>query len=54
VERHDDDDAIHVYHEEIEGLLATRDVELMEEGSCPSKKCIRKSKRVAETQERHE
>jgi hypothetical protein len=52
-ERHDDDDVVHVYQEEIEqhqrftvsdavGLaeLATCDVELMEEEPCPSKKRI--------------
>jgi hypothetical protein len=52
-ERHDDDDVVHVYQEEIEqhqcftvsdgaGLaeLATCDVELMEEESGPSKKHI--------------
>jgi hypothetical protein len=59
MERHDDDDVIHVYQEENErhqslsftvfdgaGLtkLATRDVELMEEEPGPSKKCLRKSK----------
>jgi hypothetical protein len=51
VERHDDDNVVHVYQEEIEGhqsftvsngtrltKLATRDVELMEEESGPSKK----------------
>jgi hypothetical protein len=59
MERHDDDDVIHVYQEENKrhqslsftvsdgaGLtkLATRDVELMEEEPGPSKKCLRKSK----------
>jgi hypothetical protein len=59
MERHDDDDVIHVYQEENEGHqslsftvsdgvglteLATRDVELMEEESGPSKKRLRKSK----------
>jgi hypothetical protein len=61
VERHDDDYVVHVYHEEIEGHqsftvsnnaglveLLTCDEELMEEESCPSKKCIQKSKCVAE------
>jgi 3-deoxy-D-manno-octulosonate 8-phosphate phosphatase KdsC-like HAD superfamily phosphatase len=58
MERHDDD-VVHVYQEENKGHqslsfnvsdgvglaeLATRDVELMEEESSPSKKCIRKSK----------
>jgi hypothetical protein len=66
-ERHDDDDVIHVYQEEIEGHqcftvsdeaglveLATHDVDLMEEEPCPSKKCIQKSKCVTERQERRE
>jgi hypothetical protein len=59
MERHDDADVIHVYLEENEGdqglhftvsdgagltELATRDVELMEDESCPSKKCPQKSK----------
>jgi hypothetical protein len=63
MERHDDDDVIHVYKEENEGHqslcftisdgvglaeLATCDVELMEEELGPSKKCLRKSKRLAE------
>jgi hypothetical protein len=58
VERHDNDDFIHVYQEENGGQqslsftisdgaglaeLATRDVELMEEEPDPSKKCLRKS-----------
>jgi RNA recognition motif-containing protein len=69
VERHDDDDVIHAYQEENEGHqilsftvfdgvglveLATRDVELMKEELGPSKKRIRKSKRLAKQQERHE
>jgi hypothetical protein len=67
VEKHKDDDVVHVYQEEIEcfqsftvsdgvGLaeLATHDVELMEEESCPSNKCLRKSKCVAKSQERRE
>jgi hypothetical protein len=67
VERHEVDDVIHVYQEEIEGHqsftlsheagfveLATHDVELMEEEPGPSKKHLRKSKCVAERQERHE
>jgi hypothetical protein len=67
VERHNDDDVIHVYQEEIEGhqsftvsdevrlaKLATRDVELMEEGPGLSKNCLQKSKCVTERQERHE
>jgi hypothetical protein len=59
VERHDDDDVIHVYQEENEGHqsislsvfdgaglaeLATRDVELMEEEPGPLTKCLQKSK----------
>jgi hypothetical protein len=59
MERHNDDDVVHVYQEENEGHqslsftvsdgvrlteLATRDVELMEEGPGPSKKHLRKSK----------
>jgi hypothetical protein len=59
VERHIDDDVIHVYQEENEGHqslsftvsdgvglaeLATRDVELMEEEAGPSKKRLQKSK----------
>jgi hypothetical protein len=67
MKRHDDDDVIHVYQEEIEGHqcftisdgaglveLATRDVELLEEEPGPSKKCIRKLNHVAQRQERHE
>jgi hypothetical protein len=69
VERHDDDDVVHVYQEENEGHqslsfivsdgarlieLITRDVELMEEEPDPSKKCLRKSKWLAEKQERRE
>jgi hypothetical protein len=34
--------------------FATRDVELIEEETCPSKKCLQKSKRLAEKQERRE
>jgi hypothetical protein len=59
MERHDDDDIVHVYQEEIEGdqglhftvsdgmgliELATRYVELMEDESGPSNKRLRKSK----------
>jgi hypothetical protein len=59
VERHDDDDVVHVYQEKNEGHqslcfivsnrvglveLATRDVELMEEESGPSNKRLQKSK----------
>jgi hypothetical protein len=55
MERHDDDDIVHVYQEENEGHqslsftisngvglteLATHDVELMEEEPGPSKKCL--------------
>jgi hypothetical protein len=69
MERHDDDDVVHVYQEENEGHrilsitvsdeaglteLATRDVELMEEEPDPSKKCLRKSKQLAKKQERWE
>jgi hypothetical protein len=69
VERHNDDDVVHVYQEENEGHqspsftisdgaglaeLATCDVELMEEEPCPSKKYLWKSKRLAEKQERCE
>jgi hypothetical protein len=67
MERHDDDDVVHVYQEENEGHqslsftvsdgvglveLATHDVELMEEESGPSKKCFQKSKWLAKNQER--
>jgi hypothetical protein len=59
MERYDDDDVIHVYQEEHEGdkglcftvsdgvglaELATRDAELMEDESGPSKKRLWKSK----------
>jgi hypothetical protein len=59
MERHDDDDVVHVYQEENEGdqglcfivfdgagltELATRDVELMEDDPSPSKKHLQKSK----------
>jgi hypothetical protein len=59
MERHDDDDIVHVYQEENEGdqglcftesneaglvELATCDVELMEDETGPLKKCLRKSK----------
>jgi hypothetical protein len=69
MKRHNNDDIIHVYQEENEGdqglrftvsdrvgltELATRDVELMEDESGPSKKCLRKSKRLAEKQEWHD
>jgi hypothetical protein len=69
MERYYDDDAVHIYQEENEGHqslsfivsdgvglaeLATRDVELMEEEPGPLKKHLRKSKRLAEKQERHE
>jgi hypothetical protein len=64
VERHDDDDVVHVYQEEIEGPqsftvsdgvglteLAKCDVELMEEEQDSSKKHIQKSKCVTKRQE---
>jgi hypothetical protein len=64
VEGHEDDD---IYQEEIEvdhnfmvsdgaGLteLDTGYVELLDEEVGPSKKCLRKSKRLIERQERHE
>jgi uncharacterized protein with NRDE domain len=69
VERHDNDNNVHVYQEENEGdqclhftvsdgaglaELATRDVELMEDELSPSKKCLQKSKWLAEKQERHD
>jgi hypothetical protein len=69
VERHDNDDVVHAYHEENEGhqsvsfivsggvglaKLVTCDVELMEEESCPSKKRLRKLEQVTEKQERCE
>jgi hypothetical protein len=59
MERHDDDDVVHVSQKENEGdqglcftisdvvglaELATRNVELMEDEPGPSKKCLRKSK----------
>jgi hypothetical protein len=67
MERHDDDDVVHVYQEENEGhqslifivsdgvgltKLATRDVELMNEESGTSKKCLQKSKQITEKQEK--
>jgi hypothetical protein len=67
VERHEDDDVVHVYQEEIEGHqsftvsdgaglveLATHDIELMQEEPGPSKKHLQKSKHVIERQERRE
>jgi hypothetical protein len=64
MERHDNDDVVHVYQEENKGHtvsdkagpteLATRDVELMEEEPGPSKKRFQKTKRLAEKQERRE
>jgi hypothetical protein len=62
VKRHDDDDAVYVYQEENEWhqsvsfivKLAARNAELMEEEPCPSKNHLRKSKWVAEKQERCE
>jgi hypothetical protein len=67
--RHNDDDVVHIYQEENEGhqslsftvsdgagltKLATHDVELMEEEPGPSKKCLQKSKQLAKKQERRE
>jgi hypothetical protein len=69
MERHDNDDIIHVYQEENggdQGLyfivsdgaglveLTTHDVELMEDEPSPSKKRLRKSKWLAEKQERRD
>jgi hypothetical protein len=69
MERHDDDDVVHVYQEKNEGHqslsftvfdgaglteLATRDIELMEEEPGPSKKHLQKSKQLIEKQERRE
>jgi hypothetical protein len=69
MERHDDDDVVHVYQEENEGdqglcftvsdgagltKLVTRDVELMEDEPGPSKKRLKKSKQLVEKQERRE
>jgi hypothetical protein len=64
---HEDDDVIHFYQEEIEGhqsfmvsngagltKLARRDIELMKEESCLSKKRLQKSKCIIERQERRE
>jgi hypothetical protein len=64
IEIHEDDD---IYQEEIEGHqsltvsdeaglteLATGDAKLLEEVSCPSKKCIQKSKRLFERKEKCE
>jgi hypothetical protein len=64
VERHEDDDVIDIYQEEIKrhqsfmisdgaGLteVATRDMELMEQELRHSKKRLQKSKRIAERQE---
>jgi hypothetical protein len=63
MERHDDDDVVHVYQEENEGgqglrftvsdgvgltELAIRDVELMEDKPGPSMKRFRKSKWLAQ------
>jgi hypothetical protein len=68
VERHNDDDIIHVYQEENDGHqslsftvfdgaglteLATRDLELMKEEPDPLKKHLQKSKPLAEKQERY-
>jgi hypothetical protein len=69
MERHNDDDVIHVYQEENEGHqsltftvydgaelaeLVTHDVELMKEEPGPSKKRVQKSKRLIGKQERRE
>jgi ketosteroid isomerase-like protein len=69
MERHDNDRVVHVYQEENEGYqslsfiisdgaglteLVIPDVELMEEEPHPSKKRLRKSKRLTEKQERSE
>jgi hypothetical protein len=64
IEGHEDDD---IYQEKIEvdqnftisdgeGLpeLDTDDVELLDEEASPSTKCLQKSKRILERQERHE
>jgi hypothetical protein len=66
VERHDDDDVVHLNQEENEGdqglhftvsdgvelaELATCDVDILEDEPCPSKKRLRKSKRLAKKQE---
>jgi hypothetical protein len=63
MERHDNDNIVHVYQEENEGHqslnfivsdgvglteLATHDVELIEEESGPSKKRLKKSKQLTE------
>jgi hypothetical protein len=69
MERHGDDDIVHVYQEENEGdqdlrftvsdgaglaELATRDVELMEDEPGPSEKRLQNSKWLTEKQERCE
>jgi hypothetical protein len=69
MERHDDDNIVHVYQEENEGdqglrftvsdgaeltELATRDVKLMEDEPGPSKKHLQKSKWLTEKQEQHD
>jgi hypothetical protein len=69
MERHDDDDVVHLNQEENEGdqglhftvsdgvglaELATCDVDLLEDEPCPSKKRLRKSKRLAKKQERRD
>jgi hypothetical protein len=67
MERHEDDDVIDVYQEEIEGHqsftvsdeaglteLATRDADLMQEEPGPSKKLLQKSQHNIERQERRE
>jgi hypothetical protein len=53
MERHEDDDVIDVYQKEIEGYQSFMLI-LMDEEPGSSKKCLKKSKRVPERQERHE
>jgi hypothetical protein len=67
MERHEDDDVIDVYQEEIEGHqsftfsdgaglveLATRNIDLMQEEPGPSKKHLQKLQHNIERQERRE
>jgi hypothetical protein len=67
VERHEDDDVVDVYQEEIEGHqsftvsdgaglveLATRNIDLMQEEPGPSKKHLQKLQHNIERQERRE
>jgi hypothetical protein len=53
MERHEDADVIDVYQKEIEGYQSFMLI-LMDEEPGSSKKCLKKSKRVPERQERHE